>query len=572
MVYVQEKDSGSWKGVELFSKELTTILNEGPATFTSDGKTIYYARNTIIEGKFKDINAASNTMGVFSAQLKNGVWTNIQAFPFNSDDYSLGTPALSLDEHKLYFASDMPGGYGGTDIYYSEFKDGEWQKPVNLGKQINTSGNESYPFVSQAGKLFFSSDGLPGFGGKDIFYSVELAGKWQSPIHLEATINSSADDFGLVTDVNFEQGFFSSNRKHSQDIYAFKSEFPQFGYCDTLRYQSQCFEFFDERFTDTLHLKHEWNFGGGIIKEGYAVEHCFPEPGDYEVVLTIKHKLADSVFNTKAIHRFTIENKQPVFMKSPTLGVVGETMLFEGLVGELDGFKPEQVYWNFNNGFNYKGEKAAYAFKEAGKHTILLGLSGQKDSYGRIPQKCFTKEIVVLADYQELASKTRERTEDLSTSPKGVVNLSQVENKNGVENFRMQRYLFATTISGLDNDRVDRAFREFTDLNLEWIENELSTASVEIVKDIAGILKANSTIGLFVAVHSNNKGAAKTNLQTTMDKANQLKKLLIENEVDPDRITCVGYGDTRPELNNKEENARYINQRIEFIVIDNKVE
>ena len=112
----------------------------------------------------------------------------------------------------LFFASDKPGGYGGTDLYYSRMKDSRWEDPVNLGPVINTKGNESYPFLNSEGELFFSSDGHPGLGGKDIFFSLLTDSAWQQPVRLDPPVNSESDDFGLVTDNLMKSGYFSTNR------------------------------------------------------------------------------------------------------------------------------------------------------------------------------------------------------------------------------------------------------------------------------------------------------------------------------------------------------------------------
>ncbi len=106
--------------------------------------------------------------------VKNG--PILQPFDFTNTEFNYSTPSLSPDETRLYFSSDKPGGYGGMDLYFCEKKDGKWKEPVNLGPLINTAHSESFPFASRDGKLFFSSDGHPGFGGKDIFYTQQIAG------------------------------------------------------------------------------------------------------------------------------------------------------------------------------------------------------------------------------------------------------------------------------------------------------------------------------------------------------------------------------------------------------------
>src|SRR5690606_7591859 len=125
----------------------------------------------------------------------------ITELPFNSDQYSTGHPSLSADERLLFFVSDMPGGYGGTDIYVSRYEGNAWGAPVNLGDKINTPGNEMFPFVDEIGNLYFSSDGHPGLGDLDIFY-VRMEGTMVKGkvTNLGMPVNSSKDDFGIITD------------------------------------------------------------------------------------------------------------------------------------------------------------------------------------------------------------------------------------------------------------------------------------------------------------------------------------------------------------------------------------
>jgi outer membrane protein OmpA-like peptidoglycan-associated protein len=144
--------------------------------------------------------------------------------PFNSDKYSTGHPSLTIDGSTMYFISDMPGGYGGTDIYVVYKSGNGWGKPINLGYTINTTTDEMFPFIASDGTLYFSSDGLPGLGGLDVFKSTKNGTEWTKPENLHAPINSNNDDFAFTIDAKRNQGYLSSNRsggKGNDDIYAF---------------------------------------------------------------------------------------------------------------------------------------------------------------------------------------------------------------------------------------------------------------------------------------------------------------------------------------------------------------
>ncbi|MEA5139703.1 carboxypeptidase regulatory-like domain-containing protein [Arcicella rigui] len=215
---------------ESFSRTLNTKYHEGPMTFTSDAKKVVFTRNNYNNGHYNTSKDKVNKLKLYLAEDKGeGQWSNIQELPFNSNEYSTGHPSLTKDNKLLYFVSDMPGGIGGTDIYVAEFNDGKVGTPVNLGPEINTPGNEMFPFVDERGNLYFSSDGHPGLGDLDVFYTKLINGTKAlgKVTNMGTPINSNKDDFGLITDGERKAGFFSSNRKRGStddDIYRFTRE------------------------------------------------------------------------------------------------------------------------------------------------------------------------------------------------------------------------------------------------------------------------------------------------------------------------------------------------------------
>ena len=149
--------------------------------------------------------------------------SDLTMLTFDSDNYSIAHPSISADGNRLFFSSDKPGGFGGFDIYVSTKSETGWGEPVNLGPDINTIGNEEFPFIREDSILFFSSDGLPGFGGLDIFSAKEYTGKWILRRNEGVGINDFTDDFGIFFLAD-KSGYFSSDRpggKGSDDIYRF---------------------------------------------------------------------------------------------------------------------------------------------------------------------------------------------------------------------------------------------------------------------------------------------------------------------------------------------------------------
>ncbi|NTV79456.1 MAG: hypothetical protein HGA25_10085 [Clostridiales bacterium] len=185
------QDEAYWgEKPEIFSSNILTPLNDGPISFSADGRLLVYSRNIDVKTKLRDVSDSSNTLGLYFAELVNGEWTNLTPFKYNSNEYSITTPCFSSDGQYLYFCSNMPGGFGGTDIFRSELFEGNWSEPENLGEVINTGGNEGYPFIAYNGDLYFASDGHGGLGGKDILVTRWKKDGWLAPTNMQAPINS----------------------------------------------------------------------------------------------------------------------------------------------------------------------------------------------------------------------------------------------------------------------------------------------------------------------------------------------------------------------------------------------
>ena len=206
-----------------FAGQFNQTNSDGPATFAKHDSIIYFTRSEISNEIESAKSILTNKMKIYWS-VKNNTWSKPEPFFLNSDSYSVGHPSLSPDGKTLYFASDMPGGFGGTDIYSCEWKNDKWSQPKNLGPNVNSFGNEMFPSIN-GGNLYFASDGWPGFGGLDIFYSKSDKGKWSKPENIGLPMNSPFDDFSLVLDARENKGFFSSNRPGGigkEDIYACK--------------------------------------------------------------------------------------------------------------------------------------------------------------------------------------------------------------------------------------------------------------------------------------------------------------------------------------------------------------
>ena len=215
-----------------FSSSVNTQFNESTPVFTKDGNTMYFTRNNYVNKKLSsDIENTILLKILRATKDKNGNWGDIVEVPFNSDQYNVAHPALSPDEKYLYFASDMPGSFGNSDIFRVEILgDNQYGTPENLGNIINTAGRESFPYISKDNVLYYSSDGIPGLGGLDIFaVKFNADGSTSKPVNIGMPGNSADDDFCFVFNSDSKIGFLTSNRpggKGKDDIYSFHEDKP----------------------------------------------------------------------------------------------------------------------------------------------------------------------------------------------------------------------------------------------------------------------------------------------------------------------------------------------------------
>lgn len=217
---------GTLTDANRFGNKLNSKFNESTPVFTKDGKTVYFTRNNYLSKKGKDKEGVT-LLKIYKATLEGDTWSNITELPFNSNDYNVAHPALSADEKTLYFASNMPGTLGQSDLFKVAINDdGTFGAPQNLGNLINTEGRETFPFVSVENELYFASDGHPGLGGLDLFVSKpEKDASYKDALNVGEPINSSKDDFGFLIDNKTRIGYVTSNRdggQGSDDIYKFK--------------------------------------------------------------------------------------------------------------------------------------------------------------------------------------------------------------------------------------------------------------------------------------------------------------------------------------------------------------
>lgn len=222
--YKATNENGVFNGVKPLRDNVNSKTHEGPLCFTKDGKTEFITKNSQVLKKAETNSAPLFQLKLLYRNKENEKWSDWIEFPYNSESYSCGHPAVNNDGSTLYFSSDMPGSYGQSDIWMSHFKNGKWEKPINLGPSVNSEGRELFPMLYDNEVLFYSSDGKIGLGGLDVFYTLAGEDTYFEAQNLGYPINSEQDDFGFFaqSDTN---GFLSSNRGSSKDdIYSFRNK------------------------------------------------------------------------------------------------------------------------------------------------------------------------------------------------------------------------------------------------------------------------------------------------------------------------------------------------------------
>ncbi len=230
-LYIADMDAeGNLSNVKPISGDVNTKYHESSPIFSKDGNTIYFTRNNFSNGRTFSDKKRTIRLKVFKATKdEDGKWEDVEELPFNNKNYSVSHPALNNEETRIYFASDMPGTYGKSDLWYVDIlEDGKYGDPVNLGENINTRARETFPFISENNNLYYSSDGRGGNGGLDVYIApLDENGEVDVISNFGEPVNTNQDDFGFIIEESKGIGFFTSNKDGGRgsiddDIYRFK--------------------------------------------------------------------------------------------------------------------------------------------------------------------------------------------------------------------------------------------------------------------------------------------------------------------------------------------------------------
>ena len=387
LFFAHKKSEDKWDNVNVFSNKMPVDAHQISCTFSADGREMFF-------GAFDETGQR-----IYTARKTGNEWSNIQPFVHSKPNIVTTHPSLSYDGRWLFFASNMPGGYGGFDIYVSERTSRGWGQPVNLGPEINTPGNELYPFIHQTGELFFSSSEHGSMGGLDIFSARQTGDNWGSVQQLEPPINSPNDDIAYTSDIDGVNGFFASNRTGQKfNIYSFQSLFPVFKDCSEQEENDYTYIFSEgigEENEETLKLM--WDLGDGTIEYGEEIEHTYAAPGEYMVILNVIDIITNEITEDVASFPFFVEDIEQPYITAVESANVGTVISFDASKTNLPDMDIKEYYWIFGDGTRQSGMKATHVYVEPGVYNVVLGVSGKMkyDESGANVKICVTKEIII---------------------------------------------------------------------------------------------------------------------------------------------------------------------------------
>ncbi len=531
-IYKVALDSnGEYQEAKLFEEGRNTQLNDGPVTYSPKEEIIVFSTNQynpwLIGGNAKrDSNRIVRQKLMYQTRNHFGGWNKPRDFPFQSPNYSFSHPFFAADGVSLYFASDRPGGKGGTDIWKTEYLgDNVWAQPENL-KFLNSAGNEMFPTVDPNGGLYFVSDGLPGMGGFDVFRAMIDAesGKFVNAMNLGAPINTSKDDFALNLGEDFTKGFLSSNReggKGSDDIYSVKYEGAildfQFVNRENLApiknvrlSASDILNTFGERKTENGNLyfpiRNDKSYELAFNAEGFK-EADFMVSGDSlekGKVYPVTIKMAPHP--TTTLKGLTVENQS----KLPLEGV--DVLLYNLLTGDVREGKSDDKGLFFMD--LYPG--------------VSYAIVGFKNGYSKdsIP---FTTAGLSLED---------------------------------------------TVIHRLVLGEGERVYSiSFNNIYFDYDKSSLRPEAIVELNKMLDILEISSDLRVEISAHTDSRGPNAYNQRLSDRRAKAVVDFLIAKGIDRSRMVPKGYGESRLVNNcsdgvNCTEEEHQLNRRVDFSVID----
>lgn len=615
-----------------FDEQFRTNYNDGPITFSADLSLCVVSRNQKTDQKTRQLEEEINLLGLYMAYDSAGTWSTLLPFPFNNDEYSFSHPALNETGDVLVFTSNMPGGFGGFDLWMSTKVNGEWAEPKNAGSYVNSSANELFPTFNNGFTWYFSSDRV-GIGGLDIYTAQILPGAATASAEIMAyPFNTESDDFGLITRNGGDNGYLSSNRNGTDNIFQFEYLYPIFENCDSLVKDVFCYTLSEEYAAklDEVPLVYEWDING-IKRQGVTIEYCFPGADDYHISLNIIDTVINETYYNQAVYDITLAFTEQPYIDSPDTVAVGEVFALNAENTNLPGLIIDHYFWDMGDGNRGRGIELTHQYDQPGWYQVQLGVIGYEsetetkdcvyksiyctdgaltpspdDIENLLPDQINNETVVTHVDHFGVDAEDSLFT----VYSVEVMRTDDPLNKNDpqlltLENFHVQltyneeegqyQYTIGQWTDASDahpvwrevknlgfEDAVLQAFvinqvQEFP-LNevfvLEAVQFDsdswqINSEAENPLKKILQILNDFPTLNLAINAHTDADGNASHNMELSINRANSVRTYLVEAGIDKNRLVASGFGETMPIDDNETAEGKKNNRRVEFLLLKN---
>jgi outer membrane protein OmpA-like peptidoglycan-associated protein/Tol biopolymer transport system component len=548
LFFAETNDLGMPQKGRPFSLSVNSQAHEGPVAFSRDNNLIYFTRNSLEGGIAKPNSKGEVPMKIYEARRGKYDWEGIKPLPFNSDEYTCFHPSLSADGKRLFFSSNMPGGYGGYDLYYTERKGDDWSKPVNLGADINSAGNEVFPFLHETNTLFFSSDGRSGEGGLDIFM-IDISGSaWGNLLNLGTPFNSAKDDLGFIINEEGTRGYLASDRpggNGGDDIYMFQA--------------------------DGSILENETPLlGATIIAFDEQTNERIPNAG-----VRIFQQSEDGFIegnNLYDVELLPAENGEEFLMKlvRKTDGQLGEPTLFTNINGEtLTELRQGKKYLVLVTKDGYQsGELSVSTAGLTAAQTLRVPMKVKNCAplAGLVSVQGFT--TAVPNALVRIVNQTNNTEEIVRSNASGnfdfclqkgcdfIITAEKQGYSKGTANVSTKDLAgsqpLSTTVKlqPLSDDVVKEPIREGSVIVLEKIYYDFNQYIIRKgagrdLDALAQLMKQYPSMEIELIAHTDSRGTEQYNLDLSLKRAESAKRYLVQKGIGEDRIRAFGYGESQ---------------------------
>lgn len=539
-----------------FSIQINSQVHEGPVSFSRDGNLLYFTRNNL-EGGIPKTNSSKDkvTLKIYEANRGRYDWQGIKSLPFNSAEYSCVHPSLAADGFRLFFASDMPGGYGGYDLYYAERNPNSWSKPVNLGAAVNTDGNELFPFIHESGLLFFSSNGHPGKGGLDLFMVDAKEDVFEKPENLDVPYNSNQDDLGFILNKDATKGYLSSARRGGyggDDIFMFEADGEPIIEMKKVALSSMIVAY-DEKSGERLS-----NAGVRILErtedgyvdgdEVYDVEMT-PSPSG-ELVMKLVRKGAEQMG----------EPSMHTNLNGEAISTMYQDRSYVVLVTK-DGYQSGEVMYSTDGQFGTQTIRVPLRSKSCTTVNGLVSVNGYRNGVPNATVRILNKSTGAL---EELRSNANGRFDFCLSNGyeytvtalkdgyvQGSSNLSTANTKSGDLDVTVR-------LETENKDIVSKPIKEGSVMVLENIyydfdKHFIRKGAAQELDALAQLMRKYPSMEVQLIAHTDSRGKDDYNLDLSRKRADSARRYLIQKGIEGHRVDAFGYGER--EVRNKCRNG-----------------